>query len=215
MKGLNILNFKYFIDNGSLVLDLRPATEFTVCFIPGAVFMGLEGKLEEWVATLLKHVGDVVIVAPMGKEKEAESRLNGAGIVKINGYLDGGIDAWLQAGEKTDMIIDIEADELAMDIPFDPHLLVVDVRRKAEFAEGHIKDAENIPLDLFEDISVIAQFEDHQNLYLHCAGGYRSVIAASLLKRHGIHNLRNILGGWNKMKDVEKLQVEKDKSAMN
>ena len=119
------------------------------------------------------------------------------------------------AGEKIDMIISIEPDELAMDLPHDNHLVVVDVRRETEFADGHVKNAINLPLGEMTDIAQLAQFEDNQNLYVHCAGGYRSVIAASLLKRQGTHNLRNVLGGWAKIKEQKGITVQKEASVLN
>jgi rhodanese-related sulfurtransferase len=133
----------------------------------------------------------------------------------MEGYLQGGFEAWKNAGEKIDLIIEVEADELMMDIPFDPNLTIVDVRREAEFADGHLPEALNLPLSDMTDIAELAQFEDNQNLYVHCAGGYRSVIAASLLKRQGVHNLRNVSGGWNKIKEQEKVKIVKDPSVLN
>ena len=117
--------------------------------------------------------------------------------------------------DKIDLVIDVEPDELLMDIPHDPNLLIVDVRKEVEFADGHLADAVNLPLDEMTDVAQLAQFEDNQNLYVHCAGGYRSVIAASLLKKEGIHNLRNVLGGWNKIKEQEKVKIVKEASVLN
>jgi rhodanese-related sulfurtransferase len=111
------------------------------------------------------------------------------------------------AGLPIDMIIDIDPDELAMDIPHDPNLEVLDVRKVTEFEAGHIKGAVNIPLDTLMDPLNVAMIEDDRNLYVHCAGGYRSVIAASILKKHGFHNLRNVLGGFGKMKQVPNMPV--------
>jgi rhodanese-related sulfurtransferase len=113
------------------------------------------------------------------------------------------------------MIINIAPDELAMDIPFDKKLVVVDVRRETEFAEGHVTDAMNIPLETLTDPASMTNLEDSQNLYLHCAGGYRSVIAASLLKRQGLHNLYNIEGGYNKIKEQKNISTEKETSVLN
>ena len=113
------------------------------------------------------------------------------------------------------MIINVEADELMMDIPFDKNLVVVDVRKPVEFAEGHLSDAINIPLNEMTDPGSMANIEDRHNLYVHCAGGYRSVIAASLLKRQGIHNLRNIPGGWDKIKEQQKVEIVKEASVLN
>ena len=157
----------------------------------------------------------IILVTPEGLEKETITRLSRVGFDKMEGFLKGGFDTWKNAGEKIDLIIEVEADELMMDIPFDPNLTIVDVRRETEFAEGHLPDALNLPLSDMTDIAELAQFEDNQNLYVHCAGGYRSVIAASLLKRQGVHNLRNIKGGWAKIKEQEKVKIVKDVSVLN
>ncbi|RYG29288.1 MAG: rhodanese-like domain-containing protein, partial [Chitinophagaceae bacterium] len=102
-----------------------------------------------------------------------------------------------------------------MDIPHDENLTVLDVRRETEFGDGHLENAVNLPLNEMTDVAQLAQFEDNQNLYIHCAGGYRSVIAASLLKREGYHNLRNVLGGWSKIKNEEKAKIVKETSMLN
>ncbi len=120
-----------------------------------------------------------------------------------------------KSGEPTDMIVNVDPDELAMDIPFDPNLVVLDVRKPVSLHEGHVKDAVNLPLNDMTDPGSMAHIEGSQNLYVHCAGGYRSVIAASLLKRQGIHNLRNVMGGFSKIKEEEKLEVVKEKSVLN
>jgi len=121
----------------------------------------------------------------------------------------------MDAGEPIDMIIDVEADELAMDIPFDENLLVLDVRRETEFADGHIRDAVNLPLQELVDPGSMAILEERHNLYVHCGGGYRSVIAASLLKQQGFHNLRNVTGGWARIKDQKGIEIVKEKSVLN
>ncbi|HNP54400.1 MAG TPA: rhodanese-like domain-containing protein, partial [Ferruginibacter sp.] len=131
------------------------------------------------------------------------------------GCLTGGYQSWLDANEPIDMIIDVEADELMMDLPHDPHMVVVDVRRETEFADGHLSGATNLPLNEMNDMARLAQFEEHQQLYVHCAGGYRSVIAASLLKRQGVHHLRNVLGGWNAIKVQPKADIVKEASVLN
>jgi len=102
-----------------------------------------------------------------------------------------------------------------MDMQFDKNLVVLDVRKEMEFAEGHLPDAMNLPLNEMTDAATISNIEDGHNLYVHCAGGYRSVIACSLLKRQGIHNLRNIVGGWNGIKALEKVEIVTEKSVLN
>jgi hydroxyacylglutathione hydrolase len=217
-KGLTPLSveaFKAELNEETIVLDTRNATVFTQGFVPGSISIGLEGRFAEWAGSILPFNTPMLLVTEPGKEKESIVRLARVGFDKVKGYLDGGYEAWLSAGEKIDMIIDVEADELMMDMPHDTNLVVLDVRRETEFADGHLKDAVNIPLDEMTDPGNIANLEDNMNLYVHCAGGYRSVIAASLLKRQGIHNLRNVLGGWNKIKEQEKVEIIKEKSVLN
>lgn len=198
-----------------LILDTRPATLFAEGFIPGSVFIGLEGRFAEWAGSLLPFDKPIVLVTRAGEERETVIRLARVGFSKIEGYLEGGFEAWDQAGETKDLVINVEADELAMDIPFDDNLVVVDVRRETEYADGHVKDAVNLPLQEMTDPGNLVQIEDHHNLYVHCAGGYRSMIAVSLLKREGIHNLRNVLGGWSVIKDQKGIEVEKETRVLN
>jgi hydroxyacylglutathione hydrolase len=212
---LPVIEFKNKIDEGYLVLDTRKEDEFTNGFIPGSVFIGLEGRFAEWAGSLLSFEKPIVLVTPFGREEETIIRLARVGFDKVSGYLEGGFEAWQNAGEKTDLIIDIEADELAMDIPFDENLLVLDVRKPNEFSEGHVKNAMNLPLAEMADIAQIAMLEEDQNIYIHCEAGYRSVIAASLLKRQGYQNLRNILGGWAKIKEEKKIPTEKEAAVLN
>ena len=198
-----------------LLLDTRPSEEFGVGFIPGAISIGLDGRYAEWAGSLLSLTTEIILVCPEGKEEESLIRLARVGFENISGYLKGGFPAWQKSGAPIDLIIDVEADELAMDLPHDPNLLVVDVRKPAEFAEGHVQGAMNIPLADMNDPASMALFEDHHNIYLHCAGGYRSTIAASLLKRQGIHNIRNITGGWQSIKEQIDIPVEKEASMLN
>jgi hydroxyacylglutathione hydrolase len=215
LTPLTVDVFKKLISEDVLVLDTRHAAVFTQGFIHGAIFIGLEGRFAEWAGSLLPFDKPMILITEPGMEQETVIRLSRVGFDKMQGYLKGSFEAWQKAGEKVDMIVDIEADELAMDIPHDPNLVVVDVRRETEYADGHVKGAQNIPLDEMIDVVNIANFEDNQNLYVHCAGGYRSVIAASLIKRQGVHNLRNVLGGWGKIKEEKSIKVEKDVSVLN
>ncbi|HQW83666.1 MAG TPA: MBL fold metallo-hydrolase [Ferruginibacter sp.] len=215
LTALSIEQFKKIQNEDVLVLDTRHANIFTGGFIPGSIFIGLEGRFAEWAGSLLSYSKPLILITEHGKEEETIIRLSRVGFTKILGFLKGGFEAWQNAGEPIDMIIEVEADELAMDILHDPNLVVVDVRNETEFANSHIKNAQNIPLNEMNDLVNLAHFEDNQNLYIHCAGGYRSVIAASLLKREGTHNLRNILGGWNKIKEQKNIKIEKETSILN
>ena len=215
LTPLSLTELKKLKDDDVIILDTRHASVFTQGFIPGSIFIGLEGRFAEWAGSLLSFDKSMVLVTEPGKEEETIIRLSRVGFDKIQGYIKGGFDTWLQTGEPVDMIIDIEADELAMDIPHDPNLVVVDVRRETEFADGHVAGAQNLPLNEMNDVLNLSHFEDNQNLYVHCAGGYRSVIAASLLKREGTHNLRNILGGWGKIKEQKNIKTQKEVSVLN
>ncbi len=215
LQPLSIEEVKSEVKNLSWIIDTRPAPQFAQGYIPGSVFIGLEGRFAEWAGSLLPFDQPLILVAEPGKEKEAIIRMARVGFTNVKGYVAGGVDAWKKAGEELDLVIDIEADELAMDIPFDDRLVVVDVRKPVEFADGHVKDAVNIPLHDMTDPGSMANFEEDQNIYVHCAGGYRSTIAISLLKRQGIHNLRNVLGGFTKIKEQENIKIEKEKSMLN
>ena len=215
LQPLSIGQFKTFADAGVWIVDTREAARFTQGFIPGSVSIGLDGRFAEWAGSLLPFGKPVILVTDPGKEKETLVRLARVGFVTAEGYLDGGFEAWKEAGEQIDLIIDVEADELAMDIPFDENLVVLDVRNETEWADGHVKGAMNIPLTELTDPGNMAILEDHHNIYVHCGGGYRSVIAASLLKRQGYHNLRNVAGGWGEIKKQEKIKIEKDTSVLN
>ena len=217
-KGLNPLSiedFKKRIKEDVIILDTRKSNIFSEGFVPGSIFIGLEGKFAEWAGSILPFDKSMLLVTEKDAEKESITRLARVGFSKIEGYLKDGFEGWKNAGETIDMIIDVEPDELLMDIPFDPNMVVIDVRKEVEFGNGHMKGAVNIPLSNLTDPASMAQIEDNDNLYVHCQGGYRSMIAISLLKRQGIHNLRNVVGGWAALKDQEGIEIEKDAEVLN
>src|SRR5664279_2313352 len=216
LKALSIEAFKVLIqDDQTICLDTRISAEFTEGFVPGAISIGLDGRFAEWAGSLLPFDKPIVLVTEAGKEKETVVRLARVGFDQINGYLEGGFQTWKSSGEPIDLIVNIDVDEFAMDLPFDPKLIVVDVRRETEFADGHVPAARNIPLETLTDPGTMAEFSDKDNIYVHCAGGYRSVIASSLFKRQGIHNLHNIIGGWDEIKKLDGLEIVKENSVLN
>lgn len=214
MKKLGVEDFKDFIKQEIDILDTRPVEDFKAGFIPSSVNIPLSG-IKDWAAGILKKGEPLLLVTESGGELEAEAALKNAGYDTVEGYLEGGFESWKESGNRADMIIDVEPDELMMDIPFDDNLVVIDVRKPMEFAEGHLKDSINIPLAEIEDPLKISTFGETDNLYLHCGGGTRSVIAASVLKKHGVHNLRNIVGGWKKIKEEPKAQIVKEPNVLN
>ena len=210
MKALSVAAFKeQIITFEPVILDTRNATLFTQGFVPGSISIGLEGRFAEFAGSILPFDQAILLVCEPGTEKESIVRLARVGFENIIGHLAGGYNAWVDANETPDLIIDVEADELAMDIPFDPNMVIVDVRKTSEFDKGHIKEALTIPLDELTDPASMANFDDNQNIYIHCAGGYRSVIASSLIKRQGIHNIRNVVGGFKAISELaDKFDIE-------
>ena len=197
LKPLTVQEFKEKIATFEpIILDTRNANVFTQGFVPGSISIGLEGRFAEFAGSILPFDQAILLVCEPGTEKESIVRLARVGFENIIGHLAGGFNAWATANETIDLIIDVEADELAMDIPFDPNMVIVDVRKTSEFDKGHLKEALTIPLDELTDPASMANFDDNQNIYIHCAGGYRSVIAISLLKKNGYTNLIDVAGGF-------------------
>lgn len=215
LQPLSVGEVKSCIENDYILLDTRKETEFTKGFVPGSINIGLNGRFSEWAGSLLSFTHPMLLITEEGKEKESLIRLARVGFNQVHGFLAGGYESWKNSGEPNDLIIDIDADELALDIRFDDTLVVLDVRREPEFADGHIKGAVNIPLSELNDPGSMAILDDTQNIYVHCGGGYRSVIAASLLKKQGFNNLRNVSGGWDKIKVEKDIVIEKEASLLN
>ncbi len=207
LQPISVEAFDKMRQLGTYILDTRPATTFTNGFVPGSVSVGLDGRFAEWAGTIVPFNEDIIIVTEPGKEEETVVRLSRVGLDNVKGYLDGGYEAWANAGKPIDMIIDIEADELAMDIKFDEKIFVVDVRKQAEYNNGHIEDAHLLTLSDLTNPLYMSQIEEENNVYVHCAGGYRSVIACSLMKKEGFQNIRNVLGGWSKIKEINEIPV--------
>lgn len=207
LQNLDVKTFKNKINQEeNLVLDTRQQLDFAEGFIPGSVFIGFKGKLEEWAGTLIPYHKTLLLVTEKGMEKEIATRLARVGFEHFGGFLEGGFEKWKEDGEPIDMIINVDVDEVAMDLPFDPKMVIIDVRTEPEYDRSHIKQAINLPLHEMTDPGTLADFDDTQNLYLHCKSGYRSVIAASIMKKEGIHNLRNIPGGFDQIEKESRLE---------
>lgn len=216
MQALSIKDFKEKLSDNIIILDTRHPDLFMQGFVPSAINIGLNGRFAEWAGSLLPFTQPIVLVTEVGSEKESVIRLSRVGLDNVVGYLSGGFETWQNAGETIDLIIDVEADELAMDLPFDENLVIVDVRRETEYANEHVKEAINIPLDQLTDPGSMANLDDHHNIYIHCASGYRSVIAASMIKRQGIHNIRNVVGGIEAIRGLaDKFEFEKEAAVLN
>lgn len=201
-KGDNALNPEAFEaaanETGAIVLDVRHQSEFVKGHIPRSIFIGIDGSFAPWVGALIKDVKQpILLITPEGRLEETITRLSRVGFDNVIGYLDGGFEAWKNAGKEIDTIESITAEEFA-ELRSNSDIDVVDVRKKSEYLSEHVIDAENAPLDDINDY--LTTFTSHDKNYVHCAGGYRSVIAISILKSRGIHNVIDIQGGFGAIK---------------
>lgn len=185
-------------ETGAIVLDVRHQDEFVKGHIPRSVFIGIDGGFAPWVGALIADVQQpLLLVVPEGREEETITRLSRVGFDNTLGYLKGGFEAWKEAGKEVDTIESISAESFKT-ILEQEEVPVFDVRKDGEFLSEHIDQAHHTPLDFINDY--LAEFPDNKPFYVHCAGGYRSVIAASILKSRGIHNLIDIAGGFGAIK---------------
>lgn len=212
---ITVEEMKVKVLNNAFIIDTRGENEFVNGFIPGAIFLGLNDKFEEWLLNIVPNSEPLAIVCNEGEEKNVVERILQLGYKNIDGFLEGGFDAWRNSQQPIDLIIEIEPDELAMDLPFDEKLVLIDVRKEVEFADGHVKEAVNIPLLNMVDPANISSIEESDNVYLQSNHGYRSVVAASLLKRQGIHNIRNVAGGLSEVRKQQGIEIAKDAAALN
>lgn len=187
-------------ETGALVLDVRHQDDFIQGHIPRSIFIGLNGDFAPWVGALIADVKQpILLVAPVGKEEEAVIRLSRVGFDGTIGYLDGGFEMWKKKSKGYDSIASMSATELkekidAKEIP------VYDVRKESEYLSEHVEDAINTPLDQLNEY--LSEFPKRGTFLVHCAGGYRSVIAASILKSRGVHNLIDVSQGFKAIKEV-------------
>jgi rhodanese-related sulfurtransferase len=184
---------------GALVLDTRGHDSFVKGFIPNSINIGIDGTFAPWVGALIPDVKQqLLLVTEPGQEEEAVTRLARVGYDHVIGYLDGGMESWLSTGRQKDTVTSVTAKEFATLHASDKQLKIVDIRRHNEFEKGHLADATNLPLDYISDH--MAEFPKEGTFYVHCAGGYRSVIASSILKARGFDNVVNVEGGYAAIK---------------
>ncbi len=201
LKPLSTHDFETAIKNGAIIIDSRKPDDFEKGFIPKSMNIGLNGQYAIWAATLVDLRKSVMLVCDIEKEHESVLRLTRTGFDNILGYLEGGFDSWRAAGKAIDMIISIEPDELLIDAKFDKDIQIIDVRKPGEWDSGHMLQAQHLSLQDLEE--KVDQFDKEKPYYIHCAGGYRSMIAASIFKQHGYTNIRNVYGGYAKIKEAE------------
>ena len=178
-----------------ILLDVRNENDFAESHIPGSIFIGLDGRFAPWVGELLEDIKKpIILLAPKGREEEAITRLSRVGFDNIKGYLKGGIKSWIELNKKTNSIANIKAqDFMSLNSKFDINIL--DVRSQNEYLSGSVDGSLNIPLINLTDS--LDKLNSNKRSYIFCKGGYRSMIASSILNLKGINNITNIIGGYD------------------
>ena len=192
-------------ETGALVLDTRKPEEFAKGFIPNAVNIGIDGSFAPWVGAMIPDIRQqILIVADPGREEEVVTRLARVGYDHCIGYLQGGFDAWKNAGREVDVIEQVSAEQLAERMKAGD-VQILDVRKKSEYDAEHIIDAANAPLDFINDS--MQQINRDKTYYVHCAGGYRSMVFNSTLRARGFRNLVDVAGGFKAIKESGKFRI--------
>lgn len=196
MRALSPEAFEALAESAhALILDTRSNTDFALEFIPQSINIGLDGDFAPWVGALIVDVQQpILLVTEPGREEEAVTRLSRVGFDRVLGHLEGGFDAWKKSGKETDHINRISAEQFASEVKMGTDK-VIDIRKESEYASEHIEDAYSRPLAYINNW--MKDINPQEHFYLHCAGGYRSMIAASILQARGYHNFTEIEGGFN------------------
>jgi hydroxyacylglutathione hydrolase len=193
-KPLSVKNFELIAnETDAIILDVRHQTEFVKGFIPQSIFIGIDGGFAPWVGALIKDIQQpILLLTPIGKETDTITRLSRVGFDNVLGYLEGSFGSWQKAGKEIDTLQSVSVNVLAQKI--NENALVFDVRKPGEYNSEHIENVTSTPLDFLNNH--IIEFPEKEDFYLHCAGGYRSVIASSILKARGFHNVIDVAGGY-------------------
>jgi len=196
MGAIPVADFEAIADeSGALILDTRKNAVFAKGFIPQSINIGIEGDFAPWVGALIADVRQpIILVTEIDQEEETVTRLSRVGFDNILGHLEGGFEAWKKAGKEIDTVHRITADEFANEVKTGENT-IIDVRKESEYAAEHVEDAYSKPLAYINDW--IKDINPKEPFYLHCAGGYRSMIAASILQARGFRNFTEIEGGFN------------------
>jgi hydroxyacylglutathione hydrolase len=196
MRALNAVEFEAVAEEtGALILDTRSDKEFTNGYIPQSINIGLSGDFAPWVGAMIVDVKQpILLVTDLGREEEAVTRLSRVGFDNVLGHLAGGFQTWVDAGKETDKVNRITAEEFAskVDVTKD---MIIDVRKDSEYAAEHVENAYSKPLAFINDW--VKDINPQEHFYLHCAGGYRSMVAASILQARGYRNFTEVAGGFN------------------
>ncbi len=186
-------------ETGALVLDTRDPQSFAKGFVPNSINIGIDGQFAPWVGAMIPDIKqEILLVCEPGREQEVVTRLARVGYDHTIGYLEGGMDAWKKAGKEVDQIESIDATELSKRMQ-SGSVELIDVRKKSEYLSEHVVEAENAPLDFINDS--MTQLDKNKTYYVHCAGGYRSMIFNSILRARGYDKLIDVKGGFKAIKE--------------
>lgn len=205
-RALDVTAFEALAnETGALLLDTRKPQVFAQSFIPNSINIGIDGNFAPWVgALLLDRMHPILLIADEGRAEEVVTRLARVGYDNAIGYLEGGIDAWIAAGKETDSITSISADSFYEEYT-GSEVAVLDVRKPGEYDGGHIENAQTLPLDFIND--TMDKVDAGKTYYVHCAGGYRSMIFISILKARGYNKLIDVAGGMGAIKATGKFPI--------
>jgi rhodanese-related sulfurtransferase len=192
-------------ETGALILDTRDPQTFAGGFIPNSINIGIDGQFAPWVGAMIPDIKqEILLVTDEGREEEVITRLARVGYDFTIGYLEGGFNTWKKAGKEVDRIPSVDAGELA-DRMRTGEVNILDVRKKSEYQSEHIVDAENAPLDLINES--MARIDKNKTYYVHCAGGYRSMIFNSILRARGFDNLVDVKSGFKAIKESGRFSI--------
>jgi rhodanese-related sulfurtransferase len=195
---LNLAQFLQLSKDDSIqIIDARTDVEFLQGYIPGSIHIALDEIKTLNALKIIEHDCPIVLVCTQGTEEILIKRFELLGYTQVRGYLQGGFATWSEAGQKIDLIIEVEVDELAMDIPFDEYLMILDIRAEEVYDKAHIKDSVHLPLIEFGDPGAMSELDEHFNIYIIDDLGKQLLLAASVLKKQGIHNIRIVQDGWD------------------
>ena len=202
MRAINAKDFETVVeDTGALILDTRKNGEFAKGFIPQSINIGIEGDFAPWVGALIGDVKQpIILVTEIGQEEESVTRLSRVGFDNLVGHLEGGFEAWKKAGKEIDTVNRITAEEFAKEVKIGESK-VIDIRKESEYCAEHVDEAYSKPLASINEW--IKDIDPKEPFFLHCAGGYRSMIAASILQARGFRNFAEIEGGFNAIAKTE------------
>ncbi|MBX3256312.1 MAG: MBL fold metallo-hydrolase [Chitinophagaceae bacterium] len=192
-------------ETGALILDTRDTETFAKGFIPNSINIGIDGNFAPWVGAMIPDIQqEILLVTEKGREEEVITRLARVGYDHTIGYLKDGFEAWKKAGKETDEIQSVTAGELANLLPLQD-VNMLDVRKKSEYESEHLLGSENMPLDNINDN--MPSLDKNKTYYVHCAGGYRSMIFNSILRARGYHNLIDVKGGFKAIKENGSFEI--------